>query len=35
MRVNGERISDSEVGAYCDRVNELLAKGGAIKGIQL
>jgi wyosine [tRNA(Phe)-imidazoG37] synthetase (radical SAM superfamily) len=35
MRVGGEPIPDSEVSAYCERLNELRAKGGAIKSIQL
>jgi wyosine [tRNA(Phe)-imidazoG37] synthetase (radical SAM superfamily) len=35
MRVGDRPIAESEVAAYCDRLNELCAKGGAIKGIQL
>jgi wyosine [tRNA(Phe)-imidazoG37] synthetase (radical SAM superfamily) len=35
MRVNGQVISDAEVGAYCGRLNDLLAAGGLIKGLQL
>lgn len=35
MRVDGEAIPEAEVRAYCDRLNELLAAGGRLKGIQL
>jgi wyosine [tRNA(Phe)-imidazoG37] synthetase (radical SAM superfamily) len=35
MRVGGRPIPDDEVAAYCGRLNEVLAGGGAIKGIQL
>jgi len=35
VRANGEAIPDREVAAYCDRVNEILAAGGQIKGLQL
>jgi wyosine [tRNA(Phe)-imidazoG37] synthetase (radical SAM superfamily) len=35
MRVNGLALSDAEVDAYCARLNELLAAGGQIKGIQV
>jgi wyosine [tRNA(Phe)-imidazoG37] synthetase (radical SAM superfamily) len=35
MRVDGQPIAEPEVEAYCARVNDLLAAGGQIKGIQL
>lgn len=35
MRVNGEMIPDAEIDAYCGRLNELLAAGGQLKGVQL
>jgi wyosine [tRNA(Phe)-imidazoG37] synthetase (radical SAM superfamily) len=35
MRVNGQPTPEPEVAAYCARLNELRAKGGAIKSIQL
>ncbi len=35
MRVNGEPIPEAEVDAYCGRLNDLLAAGGRLKGIQL
>jgi wyosine [tRNA(Phe)-imidazoG37] synthetase (radical SAM superfamily) len=35
MRVNGEVIPDAEVAAYCGRLNDLLAAGGRLKGLQL
>jgi wyosine [tRNA(Phe)-imidazoG37] synthetase (radical SAM superfamily) len=35
MRLNGQPIPDPEVAAYCERLNELRASGGAIKGVQL
>lgn len=35
MRVNGEVIPDAEVDAYCGRLNDLLAAGGRLKGLQL
>ena len=35
MRVNGEPIPQAEVDAYCGRLNDLLAAGGRLKGIQL
>jgi wyosine [tRNA(Phe)-imidazoG37] synthetase (radical SAM superfamily) len=35
MRVNGETIPDAEIGEYCGRLNELIAAGGQLKGIQL
>ena len=35
MRVNGEPTPDAEVDAYCERLNGLLAGGGAIKNVQL
>ncbi len=35
MRVNGEPVPDAEVLAYCARLNELRAGGGALKSVQL
>lgn len=35
MRIDGQVVPDSEVSAYCDRLDEVRAAGGAIKGIQL
>jgi wyosine [tRNA(Phe)-imidazoG37] synthetase (radical SAM superfamily) len=35
MCVNGEPIPSAEVEAYCGRLNDLLAAGGRLKGIQL
>jgi wyosine [tRNA(Phe)-imidazoG37] synthetase (radical SAM superfamily) len=35
MRLDGEVPPEAEVGAYCDRLNALLASGGQIKGLQL
>ena len=35
MRANGEPIPEAEVDAYCGRLNDLLAAGGRLKGIQL
>jgi wyosine [tRNA(Phe)-imidazoG37] synthetase (radical SAM superfamily) len=35
MRVNGEPTPEAEVEAYCGRLNDLLAAGGRLKGIQL
>lgn len=35
MRFDGEAIPDAEVEAYCRRLNDLLAAGGRIKGLQL
>jgi wyosine [tRNA(Phe)-imidazoG37] synthetase (radical SAM superfamily) len=35
MRVDGQPIPDTEVEAYCARLGELRAKGGALKSIQL
>jgi wyosine [tRNA(Phe)-imidazoG37] synthetase (radical SAM superfamily) len=35
MRVNGEPIPETEVEAYCGRLNDLLAAGGRLKAIQL
>jgi len=35
MRVGGEAIPDSEVDAYCSRLNGLREQGAAIKGVQL
>jgi wyosine [tRNA(Phe)-imidazoG37] synthetase (radical SAM superfamily) len=35
MRLNGELPPEAEVTAYCDRLNELLASGGQLKGLQI
>jgi wyosine [tRNA(Phe)-imidazoG37] synthetase (radical SAM superfamily) len=35
MRIDGQPLPDAEVRAYCDRLNELRAAGGMIKGIQI
>jgi len=35
MTVDGAPPPDEEVRAYCDRLNELLASGGQLKGIQV
>jgi wyosine [tRNA(Phe)-imidazoG37] synthetase (radical SAM superfamily) len=35
MKVEGQGPSDVEFGAYCDRLNEILAAGGAIDRIQI
>jgi wyosine [tRNA(Phe)-imidazoG37] synthetase (radical SAM superfamily) len=35
MKVDGQPPPDAEVQAYCDRLNELLAAGGRLKGIQV
>jgi wyosine [tRNA(Phe)-imidazoG37] synthetase (radical SAM superfamily) len=35
MKLRGELPTHAEVGAYCERLNEILAAGGAIKGLQL
>ena len=35
MRVNGEPTPEAEADAYCGRLNDLLAAGGRLKGIQL
>jgi wyosine [tRNA(Phe)-imidazoG37] synthetase (radical SAM superfamily) len=35
MRMNGQAIPDTEIEAYCGRLNEVLAAGGQIKGLQL
>jgi wyosine [tRNA(Phe)-imidazoG37] synthetase (radical SAM superfamily) len=35
LRVNGEAPPDSEIQAYCDRLNEMLEAGSALKTLQL
>jgi wyosine [tRNA(Phe)-imidazoG37] synthetase (radical SAM superfamily) len=35
MRVNGDGPPDSEISAYCDRLNEVRAGGGAIDRVQV
>lgn len=35
MRVNDVPPSDAEIDAYCDRLNEVIASGGAIKLVQI
>jgi wyosine [tRNA(Phe)-imidazoG37] synthetase (radical SAM superfamily) len=35
MRVNGEGPSAAEQGAFCDRLNEIVATGGKIKLVQV
>lgn len=35
MKLRGELPSRAEVDAYCDRLNEIVAAGGTIKGLQL
>lgn len=35
MRVNGEPPTEAELEAYCDRLNEILAKGGRLSLIQV
>jgi wyosine [tRNA(Phe)-imidazoG37] synthetase (radical SAM superfamily) len=33
LRIHGEPITDAELGAYCDRLNELTAGGGRIREV--
>jgi wyosine [tRNA(Phe)-imidazoG37] synthetase (radical SAM superfamily) len=35
MKLRGEPPANAEIEAYCDRLNEIIAAGGAIKGLQL
>jgi hypothetical protein len=35
MRVQGERPSDAELSAFCDRLNEIVVAGGQIKLVQI
>lgn len=35
MRIHGESVSQQELLAYCDRLNEITGRGGAIKLVQI
>jgi wyosine [tRNA(Phe)-imidazoG37] synthetase (radical SAM superfamily) len=35
LRINGDPPSAAEIGAFCDRLNEIVASGGAIKLVQV
>jgi wyosine [tRNA(Phe)-imidazoG37] synthetase (radical SAM superfamily) len=35
MRIQGHPPADTEIVAYCDRLNEILAAGGSIKEVQV
>ena len=35
MRVSGKAPSQEEIGAYCDRLSEIVAAGGSLKLVQI
>ena len=35
MRVDGEAVSESEIDAYCERLNEIVSSGGTLKLVQV